>query len=417
MFRACIHRGTRQIGGSCIEILFAGDHILLDLGKPLDVDEADESLLPNVAGLKDRSDNRLKGIVLSHGHIDHWGLAPLIDKGIPVAMGAATCHVLHATAPFVPNRYTPERTIDLDDGVPIVLGPFRITPTLVDHSAYDAYALLVEAGGRRLFYSGDIRGHGRKAKLFERLIHNPPKDVDVLLMEGSSLGRIDEDATFPSEEELEARFVDNFKVPGFVAVCASAQNIDRIVTIYRACKRTGRTLLLDLYAMEVLRATGNENLPAPGWPNLEVYIPEYQRIHVAKNKRFDLLVPYKAARIYREALADIGERAVMLFRRAMMWDADKANLWTNARAIWSQWGGYLKDKNGAGAKLRAALAERGVELETIHTSGHASIKDLKRLAAAIAPKALVPIHTFEGDRYPQLFDNVVRRSDGEWWEV
>ena len=51
----------------------------------------------------------------------------------------------------------------LADRKPFELRPFTITPFLVDHSAFDAYALLVEAGGRRLFYSGDLRGHGRNA--------------------------------------------------------------------------------------------------------------------------------------------------------------------------------------------------------------------------------------------------------------
>ena len=330
-------------------------------------------------------------------------------------MGAATRRIFHAAAPFVPNPFTPADTLELADRKRITIGPFAITPYLVDHSAFDAYALLVEAGGRRLFYSGDIRAHGRKGTLFERLVHQPPQAVNVLLMEGSSIGRLDEDKTFPTEAEVEALLVDRFSLPGFVAISASAQNIDRIVSIYRACKRTGRTLLLDLYAMEILKATGNENLPAPGWPSLAVYVPEYQRRQIARSKRFDLLEPYKAARIFREHLAEIGDRAVMLFRPAMMRDIDETNLWGNARAIWSQWDGYLT--SGAGAKLKADLASRHVDLERIHTSGHASIRDLKRLAAAIAPNAVVPIHTFEGDKFADLFANVVRRADGEWWEV
>ena len=46
-----------------------------------------------------------------------------------------------------------------------------------------------------------------------------------------------------------------------------------------------------------------------------------------------------------------------------------------------------------------------------------SIADLQRLAAAVHPKALVPIHTFEPERFPELFENVVLRQDGDWWEV
>lgn len=51
---------------------------------------------------------------------------------------------------------------------PIERGPFVVTPKLADHSGYDAYSLLVEADGQRLFYTGDLRGHGRKASLFEQ---------------------------------------------------------------------------------------------------------------------------------------------------------------------------------------------------------------------------------------------------------
>ncbi len=72
---------------------------------------------------------------------------------------------------------------DLADRQPVTIGPFRITPYVVDHSAYDAYALLIEADGRRLFYSGDFRMHGRKSRTMERLLAKPPEAIDALLME------------------------------------------------------------------------------------------------------------------------------------------------------------------------------------------------------------------------------------------
>jgi ribonuclease J len=413
-FRARVHRGTQQIGGTCIELEADGQRILLDLGLPLDADGASDDLLPNVEGLRGEHPS-LSAIVISHGHGDHWGLLPLCRPGIPLVMGAATARIMGAAAPFAPNFFAPNVSQYLSGRTPLQIGPFHITPFLVDHSAYDAYALQIEAAGRRLFYSGDIRAHGRKAALFEQLVRKPPQRIDTMLMEGSSLGRLGENDHFESEQEIEARLIDNFSKPGFVLVSASAQNIDRMVSIYRACKRTNRTLLLDIYAMEILRATGNSNLPSAGWPNLSVYVPEYQRRHIARNQRFDLLEPYKSARIFREHIAEIADRAVMLFRPAMMRDLELGDLWADARAIWSQWDGYLKE--GAGAKLRTDLLERGVQLEVIHTSGHASIADLKRLASAINPSRLVPIHTFQGDRFADYFANVTRRDDGEWWDV
>lgn len=413
-FRGRIHRGTQQIGGTCVELDAAGARILIDLGLPLDADHISDDLLPDVSGLR-TEDPTLSAIVISHGHGDHWGLLPLCKPKVPLAMGAATARIMSAAAPFVPNFFVPDVSFELSDRKTLQIGPFTITPYLVDHSAYDAYALLIEADGRRLFYSGDIRAHGRKGALFERLLSNPPRRIDTMLMEGSSLGRLDENAQFPTEGEIEARLAENFKLPGFVMISASAQNVDRMVSIYRACKRTGRTLLLDIYAMEMLRATGNANLPNVGWPNLSVYVPEYQRRQIARSKRFDLLEPYKSARIYRKHITEAADRTVMLFRPAMARDVESANLWGIARAIWSQWNGYLKE--GPGAKLKADLAARGVTLEIIHTSGHASILDLKRFAEVLQPTKLIPIHTFDGDSFAKYFKNVTRRSDGEWWEI
>jgi ribonuclease J len=142
-----------------------------------------------------------------------------------------------------------------------------------------------------------------------------------MLMEGSSLGRLKPDQAFPTEDELETQLVKAFQTQGFVGVCASAQNIDRMVSIYRACKRTGRTLVLDLYAVEMLAATGNPLIPQAGWPNVAVYVPEYhQRRHIKGTGRFDLVEQYKPHRIYREKFAALAPRAVILFRPAMIYD-------------------------------------------------------------------------------------------------
>ena len=419
-FGVCIHRGTRQIGGTCIELKCAGQRILLDLGLPLDAGDDDPaSLLPEIDGLQ-APDPSLLALVLSHGHADHWGLASCTPH-LPIITGAATRRMLRAASAFVPRSIPEGINIpglpDLEDRKTIRVGPFSITPYLVDHSAYDAYALLVEAKGRRLFYSGDIRAHGRKAGLFERLVTYPPRPVHAMLMEGSSLGRLQPEHSFPTEAEIEAQLVERFHQPGFIGVCASAQNIDRIVSIYRACKRTGRTLILDLYALEVLAATGNENIPRAGWPNLAVYVPEYQRRQVARSGKFDLVARYKPHRVYRDTLQNGIGNTVMLFRPAMVPDIDlMPGGWTDARMIWSQWSGYLQAE--ASQKFLAELTNRGVPLDSVHTSGHASIADLKRLADAMAPDVLVPVHTFEGDRYQDLFgNNIARRADGEWWEV
>jgi ribonuclease J len=415
--RVRIHRGTREIGGTCIELESAGFRILLDLGLPLDATDLASTPLPDIDGLRD-GNATLLAIVLSHGHRDHWGLIPKVNAQIPLVMGKATESIIRAAADFVPDAVKLTASRYLEHGKNIQLGPFTLLPRLVDHSGFDAYAIEVEADGKRLFYSGDLRAHGRKGSLFEALITNPPPNIDTMLMEGSSLGRLADDQSFPSEAALEETFVDRFRdTAGMALVACSAQNIDRVVTVYRAAKRTGRTLIVDAYAAEVLKATGHDSIPkpAPGWSNVAVFIPRSQRIQLVKNNIAALVDSYRGFRLWPEQLAEHAGRSVMLFRGWMMRDLDQAKALSGARVFWSQWDGYLSE--GAGAALKADCERRGIPFESIHTSGHASPGDLKRLAAAVAPKRLIPIHTFERDKFPALFENVSLHDDGEWIEI
>jgi ribonuclease J len=61
-----VHRGTREIGGTCIELESAGSRILLDLGLPLDSNDLESAPLPSVSGLSE-PDASLLAIILSHG--------------------------------------------------------------------------------------------------------------------------------------------------------------------------------------------------------------------------------------------------------------------------------------------------------------------------------------------------------------
>lgn len=64
------------------------------------------------------------------------------------------------------------------------------------------------AAAKGLFYSGDFRAHGRKAALFKQIISKPPRNIDVLMMEGSSFGRISESQRFSTETEVEDKLTE-----------------------------------------------------------------------------------------------------------------------------------------------------------------------------------------------------------------
>lgn len=406
--RIRIHRGAKQIGGTCVELAYDGARIALDLGLPLDGDTDDITLMPQIAG------DDLAAVLISHPHIDHYGLLHHLRPDIPIAMGNAARRIVQTAAPFTGQPVLKLDGPVLEDRKSFDVGPFRITPFLVDHSAFDAYAFLVEAGGKRVFYSGDFRAHGRKCALFERLVSQPPEGIDVLLMEGSSLSRLEENDRFPSEQELEADLVERMQsAHGLVMVHTSAQNIDRLVTLYRVAKRSGRTLVIDLYTAAILEATGHPSIPQSDWPKIALYVPEAQRRQIKQHGWFDLLREHSAQRIYADDLKAIASKAVVLFRPLLMPDLDKAECLSGAKFIYSQWLGYLE--KGSYDRMQAWLKSHAIDLEYWHTSGHASPVDLKRFAQAMAPKTLVPIHSFVPEQYPKLFSNVVPHPDGEWW--
>lgn len=415
--RVCIHRGSHQIGGSCVEVQQDGQRVLIDLGLPLDAELNESCHLPKNVGVVDGIDPSLLGIFISHPHLDHFGLLAHVSSTIPIGIGGAARRILATAAPFLPGNWpVPTRGWEYQSGQSFDVGPFRITPFLVDHSAYDAYALLIESGGRRLFYSGDFRAHGRKAVLFERMMSSPPKDIDALLVEGSSLGRLDDDQRFPTEFDVEAQLVELLSATdGLALVHTSAQNIDRMVSIFRASKRTGRKLVIDLYAAAILEATGNENIPQSDWRDIALFVPQAQRLQIKENAWFDLLKRHAAHRLYIEDLQKTPKKFTLLFRPLHRFDLERAKCLEGAKYVYSQWEGYWEQ--GSYNAVRDWLEGHGIPKHSIHTSGHASPSDLKTFVAALAPRKVIPIHSFMPERYADLFANVEGHPDGEWWEV
>jgi ribonuclease J len=411
--RACIHRGANEIGGSCVELEADGQRLLLDLGLPLD-GESGQAALPDIRG-RSGGDPSLLGVIVSHPHPDHYGLLPEIDASVPIFIGAGAEVVLKEASFFTGAPSLPAASDHLEHGVPFDQGPFRITPYLVDHSAFDSYAVLVEAGGRRVFYSGDLRAHGRKPGAFSRLVENPPEGVDALLLEGTQVGP--GQAREPlSEGDVEELATERFRESeGAALALFSPQNVDRLVTVFRAARRAGRELVLDLYAASVSTATGRPTIPQPGFEGIKVYVPQRQRILVKRSQEFDRVEAIRPWRIYAEDLAADPSRYVVTFRHSIGHELLSAGALGDASAVWMMWSGYLE--RARGIALKQWLAEQGIEMTIAHASGHAQLADLKGVAKAIDPRRVVPIHTSAPEIYDEHFLRVERHPDGEWWEV
>ena len=389
----CIRRAANTIGGNCVEITAQNsERIVLDLGLPLDAEINDVSLLPAVPGLLKRTSDLL-ALFISHPHQDHYALGKHIDPSIPVYMGAAANRIMQACVKFgLLNAFQFPTVCEIQGFKQIQLGPFKITPYPVDHSGYDSYAFLIETEKKRIFYTGDFRAHGRKGKLFDHLLKHPPKNIDVLLMEGSSLGRLAPEEKFENESMLEDRFLEIFKkVQGLVLVHPSSQNIDRIVSIYRAAKRAGRKLVMSGYTGFIIMALENPHIPNFTWPDVKKLVAEHT------GKKHEIAV---------NQLANAPSNYVCLIGGKGLPLLEKAGLLTpESHYVYSMWEGYKQD---SAKRVISQMENASVPMSDVHTSGHADIPTLQKFVETIKPTRLVPIHTFNPERYAELFGHLTR---------
>jgi ribonuclease J len=410
-----VHRGTRQIGGSCIEIEHPqGDRILLDAGRPLDAPEGATGLLP--ASL-DRS--RPATVLISHPHQDHWGLIDELPDTWPIWTGSMSAKLICIVGDIRRRPITRRfETWDSRSG-PFTVGPFTVTPILTDHSAFDAYMLLIEGAGKKILYTGDFRCHGRKSACVERVMAKPPANIDVLVSEGTNLGS---DKPTTTEMALESEFAQLFnRTKGRVFISWSGQNIDRTVTIYRAAKRTGRTLVIDLYTADVLdRISEGSRLPRVGFPNLKVVVTTGLARNYRHQGRGEFIDRIAQAGHGISAKKLEGCRDVIMLRSGLLSDYQRAGVVPTADDAYnfSMWRGYLSDPGESyyGDPIKW-LQDAGAEIAYIHSSGHASPSDLRAFAAAMRPKMVVPVHGTKWDQESHDFGVIRRLSDGERMEI
>ena len=428
-----IHRGAAEIGGSCVEVCTAATRIVIDIGMPLvnpDGSEFDskkisglsaeelrkEKILPAIPVLYDSVDNKETALLISHSHLDHYGLVSFVSRKIQVYLGEATHKLIELSGVFAGKKEEIETPRYFKSYSPFTFGDIEITPYIVDHAAFDAYAFLIRGEGKSLLYTGDFRSHGRKHKYFYKFLRVVPKNVDWLLMEGTSLSRKEE--KFPTEEELEIQFTKTFKeTQGINMVYVSGQNVDRLVTVFRSCKRSRKLFVIDFYIAAVLSELAALGYgipyPSPDFSNIKVFFPNLLRRKMEKLNRKDLIERFKKYEITPEEIDKNANNIVMTVRSSMNYEIKKIKDLTGSTLVYSMWEGYREKPYMD--KFLANLEKRGAKITTIHTSGHADYPALQKMLDTIMPVELVPIHTMEGKKYKEIFpeSNVKQVNNGE----
>lgn len=384
-----IRRSVGEIGGNCIEIKTVNTRILLDIGMPLYAN-SENATLPEMLDTSLKCD----GVLISHPHQDHWGLLHKLPNEWPVFCGKHSEGLIKLTCAIFDMKPI-HKFKNWQSGLSFNIGDIKITPFLTDHSAFDAYMLLLEANGKTILYTGDFRTHGRKAKLVEDLIRKLPSNIDALIMEGTNIGT---NKPTPDEASLEIEFFELFKkTNGRVFINWSAQNIDRTVTIYRACLKAQKPMIIDAYTAEIMRLLEPDypRLPTIGWGNLHAVITKKLSRMYTRNGKPDYIssLAKSGNAMSVKTLAKSFNNAVVMTRSgALLNDFIEGGLLPSGHDafVWSNWAGYLKDD--AQKQLIDWFSNSNIKPIHIHTSGHASRDALKSFVKSIAPKILIPIH-------------------------
>jgi ribonuclease J len=411
-----IYRGTREIGGTCVELTADNGKVLwVDLGVPLD------STNPDI----DYAQNKFDALLISHPHQDHFGLMEKVGTTVPIFIGELSLDLINATKIFmgIPQLNANFKTIRPWESFTIA-DTFRVKPFLTDHSTPEAFAFLIEADGKRIFYSGDFRATGRKNIVYKKQIENPPENIDLLLIEGTMVERTNH--LYSTEDSVEEAIHNTIKAQTNLSfVISSAQNIDRLISVFRACKRTKKYLVIDVYTAWILEMVRKQskNIPAIEWEEIKVYDHPSQ-LEKVKDKSFDdFRNRIKPQRVGNSVFSNPSDY-VYFVRCPNEKLIDKVRSKGTINIIYSQWEGYLKEehKTFCTDNLNALKKDSDISFQTIHTSGHATVPDLMKFAEAINAKKLVPIHTafpeqFKKEFEKQGFSNITLWEDGKEYSI
>jgi ribonuclease J len=420
-----IHRGTREVGGTCIEVDGGGTRVVLDLGMPLFEPDgkprdgraalragaralARQGVLPPVPGLWDSGPSP-DAILLSHAHSDHTGLVSLSKPGIPVFLTSGTSKMLLAASVFAGQPSLERtRTRFLRPGVPVRIGALTATALSVDHSAFDSVALILEHDSRRILYSGDLRLHGRKSGMARALIsYVREHPVDALLLEGTHVGS--SKSARLTEVDLEEHIVRSILANrGLVLAAFSPLNVDRLVTFYKAARRGGRTFVVDPYAAFVIHLIASQcGFPRPGGSS------GIRVLHPSRGTKTPekILALFQRAKISLEEVLAAPSRHVMVYRERIFREDMRGSLPANSLVLYAYWRGYLEQDRGL--DFRRRLEDAGAVINLAHASGHIHPDDLAGFVRAVNPRVLIPVHTFHPKRFGSLWPAVRFPGDGE----
>ena len=426
-----IHRGLEQIGGCITEISTATTRIFIDMGQNLPgvgeptTAEEDRQMVEDIFA-QNRKEH--EAVFYTHSHEDHIGLFRYVPEGVPQYIGEGAKEIMIAKNESIIdtilkvnmiNRFKlktddkPEEKAAEEQAAtrapnhngmlqrlkafntwqrpkphtaprPIEVGDIRVTPFFCSHSAYDCYMLLIEADGKRIWHTGDFREHGYLGKGLMPTIRHYATDIDILITEGTMLGRTDQCI---HEREVSRRMALAMEAFKYVVVLASSTDIERLASIKQAARLAKKDYYISNRFMKKTMSI-------------------FTRREASNSKGlFD----------FHPKTLKAGILGRMMCKRGFVFIATASQLTyvknfckginpSEVLLIYSAWDGYYKDPEQAKANpFYKQFRDAFDNVVDIHTSGHADRETIARVITAISPKeAIIGIHKDPGTSLKSL---------------
>ena len=426
-----IHRGLEQIGGCITEISTATTRIFIDMGQNLPgvgeptTAEEDRQMVEDIFA-QNRKEH--EAVFYTHSHEDHIGLFRYVPEWVPQYIGEGAKEIMIAKNESIIdtilkvnmiNRFKlktddkPEEKAAEEQAAtrapnhngmlqrlkafntwqrpkphtaprPIEVGDIRVTPFFCSHSAYDCYMLLIEADGKRIWHTGDFREHGYLGKGLMPTIRHYATNIDILITEGTMLGRTDQCI---HEREVSRRMALAMEAFKYVVVLASSTDIERLASIKQAARLAKKDYYISNRFMKKTMSI-------------------FTRREASNSKGlFD----------FHPKTLKAGILGRMMCKRGFVFIATASQLTyvknyckginpSEVLLIYSAWDGYYKDPEQAKANPFYKQFRNAFDnVVDIHTSGHADRETIARVITAINPKeAIIGIHKDPGTSLKSL---------------
>lgn len=372
--------GLDQIGMNMTLIETEEDIVIVDCGQAFPDENLPgiDSIIPNFEYLRTNFD-KVRGVVLTHGHEDHIGALPYLLKEfqIPVYGTRLTLGLVRNKLEEFGLKSAALYMVQPGDVVP--LGEIKVEFIRTNHSIGDACALAIFTAAGVLVHTGDFKVdytpiHGEMINL-QRFAELGRKKVLALMSDSTNAER---KGYTMSERSVGHIFDEIFpQAKGRILVATFASNVDRVQQIINAACKYGRKVVC------VGRSMVNVINTALELDYLEV--PENVLIDLSEIRNYDdneLVIITTGSQ--GEPMAALSRMASGEHRMIEIKEGD--HIIFSSRPV--------PGNEKMVSNVINALMARGAQVtyEDAHVSGHASQEELKLIYGLVQPKFMIPVH-------------------------